>query len=82
MFDLRLERTNLAANDEAHIFEHAIEKEAILNQIGRGRVVLVRIPTLPSPIKKRIKKKKIKKKTLCMVKMISITDNIGFFIKM
>lgn len=50
MFDLRLERTNLAANDEAHIFEHAIEKEAILNQIGRGRVVLVRIPTLPSPI--------------------------------
>ena len=34
MFDLRLERTNLAANDEAHIFEHAIEKEAILNQIG------------------------------------------------
>lgn len=54
MFDLRLERTNLAANDEAHIFEHAIEKEAILNQIGRGRVVLVRIPTLPSPIKKRI----------------------------
>ena len=82
MFDLRLERTNLAANDEAHIFEHAIEKEAILNQIGRGRVVLVRIPTLPSPIKKRIKKKKLKKKTLCMVKMISITDNIGFFIKM
>ena len=82
MFDLRLERTNLAANDEAHIFEHAIEKEAILNQIGRGRVVLVRIPTLPSPIKKRIKKKKIKKKTLCMVKMISITDNIGFFLKM
>ena len=82
MFDLRLERTNLAANDEAHIFEHAIEKEAILNQIGRGRVVLVRIPTLPSLIKKRIKKKKIKKKTLCMVKMISITDNIGFFIKM
>lgn len=81
MFDLRLERTNLAANDEAHIFEHAIEKEAILNQIGRGRVVLVRIPTLPSPTKKRIKKK-IKKKTLCMVKMISITDNIGFFIKM
>ena len=41
MFDLRLERTNLAANDEAHIFEHAIEKEAILNQISRGRVVLV-----------------------------------------
>lgn len=82
MFDLRLERTNLAANDEAHIFEHAIEKEAILNQIGRGRVVLVRIPTLPSPIKKRIKKKKLKKKTLCMVKMISITDNIGFFIKL
>ena len=82
MFDLRLERTNLAANDEAHTFEHAIEKEAILNQIGRGRVVLVRIPTLPSPIKKRIKKKKFLKKTLCMVKMISITDNIGFFIKM
>ena len=41
MFDLRLERTNLAANDEAHSFESAIEKEAILNQIGRGRVVLV-----------------------------------------
>lgn len=41
MFDLRLERTNLAANDEAHILEHATEKEAILNQIGRGRMVLV-----------------------------------------
>ena len=69
MFDLRLERTNLAANDEAHIFEHAIEKEAILNQIGRGRVVLVRIPTLPSPIsthpapttKKKFNKKILKK---------------------
>ena len=48
MFDLRLERTNLAANDEAHILEHAIEKEAILNQIGRGRVVLVlRFPPFP-----------------------------------
>lgn len=68
MFDLRLERTNLAANDEAHIFEHAIEKEAILNQIGRGRVVLVRIPTLPSPIKKRIKKKKLKKKHYAWLK--------------
>lgn len=89
MFNLRLERTNLAANDEAHIFEHAIEKEAILNQIGRGRVVLVRIPTLPSPISthptpttKKSLIKKFKKKTLCMVKMISITDNIGFFIKL
>ena len=68
MFDLRLERTNLAANDEAHIFEHAIEKEAILNQIGRGRVVLVRIPTLPSPIKKKIKKKKLKKKHYAWLK--------------
>lgn len=68
MFDLRLERTNLAANDEAHIFEHAIEKEAILNQIGRGRVVLVRIPTLPSPIKKRIKKKNLKKKHYAWLK--------------
>lgn len=68
MFDLRLERTNLAANDEAHIFEHAIEKEAILNQIGRGRVVLVRIPTPPSPIKKKNLKKNLKKKHYAWLK--------------